>query len=203
MNAGLPKAAPSGDRPDTGCWITAALVEHESRLIRYVIGLVGDINIAREIVQDVFLRLCASQREQVEPHLASWLFRVSRNAAIDHLRKEKRMQTMDLNGIDQLVGSDRDSQVGPLDSDSMVRSEANASVMCQLQRLSPNHQEVIRLRFENQLSYKQIAEITGRTTSSVGFMIHTAIKKLRKALVGQNIELQPADVRPARSVNEG
>ena len=164
----------SGPRNDSNCWITDALSQFESRLVRYVIGFVGDVNIAREIVQETFLRLCSKDQEKVGPHLASWLFRVSRNAAIDHLRKEKRMQTTDFNSIDQLVTS---NQVDPI-----VKEETVDSVNDQLQQLPPSQQEVIRLRFENQLSYKQIAEVTGHSTSNVGFMIHTAIKKIRNAM---------------------
>ncbi len=167
------------------CWITSALDAYESRLLRYVMGMVGDINIAREITQETFLRLC-SQRQpekqaEIQSRLASWLFRVSRNAAIDYLRKERRMQTTDVNSIDQLVGQDNSGDALS-DGDPLVASEQANSLGQQIKKLPASQQEVIRLRFENQMSYKQIAEITGHTTSNVGFMLHTAIKKLRGVL---------------------
>ncbi len=173
-----------GPQPDSNCWITSALDAYETRLLRYVTGIVGDINIAREITQETFLRLCAQDHAAVQPRLASWLFRVSRNAAIDHLRKENRMQTTDNHSIDQLIDSPTTRSPSSVpDPDPLVASEQSDSLERQLQQLPASQREVIRLRFENQMSYKQISEVTGHTTTNVGFMLHTAIKKLRAVLV--------------------
>ena len=161
------------------CWITSALNAYEGRLVRYANSMVGDINIAREIIQESFLKLCRQQQSEIEPHLPSWLFRVSRNLAIDHLRKEKRMKTSNLQTIDELVANRRPQSNA---HDTVVNSETNRSIQTQVQQLPPSQQEVIRLRFENQMSYKQIADITGHTTGNVGFLLHTAIHKLRGAL---------------------
>ena len=48
--------------------------------------------------------------------------------------------------------------------------------------LSPNQQEVVRLKFQDELSYKQISSVTGLTVSNVGFLLHTAIRRLRDGL---------------------
>ena len=48
--------------------------------------------------------------------------------------------------------------------------------------LSDNQKEVIRLKFQNGLSYRQISDITDLTVSNVGYLIHTAIQKLREQL---------------------
>jgi RNA polymerase sigma-70 factor (ECF subfamily) len=141
--------------------------------------MVGDINIAREIIQESFLKLCRQQESEIEPLLPSWLFRVSRNLAIDHLRKEKRMKTSNLQTIDEWVA---DRRPYPDAHEKVVNSETNQSIQIQVQQLPPSQQEVIRLRFENQLSYRQIADITGHTPTNVGFLLHTAIHKLRGAL---------------------
>ncbi len=165
----------SEHQAERDCWITNALSEYESSLVRYVLSLVGDINIAREIVQEAFLRLCSQPQDEVASHLKSWLFRVSRNAAIDYLRKEKRMQSTETAAIDQWAST--------MDEDSVDRREQAQSLAKQVSQLPANQQEVLRLRFENQLSYQQIAEVTGHTKTNVGFMLHTAIKRLRKSLL--------------------
>ena len=51
-----------------------------------------------------------------------------------------------------------------------------------LKRLPPNQQEVIRLKFHGDLSYKEISAVTGLTTTNVGFLIHTALHRLRQML---------------------
>ena len=51
-----------------------------------------------------------------------------------------------------------------------------------LDRLPDNQQEVIRLKFQNDLSYREISEITGLSVSNVGFLLHVGIKRLREIM---------------------
>ena len=62
--------------------------------------------------------------------------------------------------------------------------ETRGEVLRRLAELPPNQQEVLRLKFQHEMSYKQIAEVTGLSTGNVGFLIHTGIKALRKMLAG-------------------
>ena len=66
------------------------------------------------------------------------------------------------------------------------RRETTGRVVRQLETLSNNQQEVIRLRFQNGMSYKEISRITGHSVSNVGFLIHTAIKNLRQRLLTES-----------------
>ena len=76
-------------------WVHAALRQYEGPLIRYAAHITGDLDRARDVVQDTFIRLCAEKQSRVEPHLAQWLFKVCRNRALDVRRKESRMKTLD------------------------------------------------------------------------------------------------------------
>jgi RNA polymerase sigma-70 factor (ECF subfamily) len=53
-----------------------------------------------------------------------------------------------------------------------------------LETLPPNQREVIRLKFQNGFSYREISRISGHSVSNVGFLIHTGMKTLRQRLVG-------------------
>jgi RNA polymerase sigma-70 factor (ECF subfamily) len=57
--------------------------------------------------------------------------------------------------------------------------EQVSRVLAQLQRLPQRQQEILRLKFQGGLSYKQIAEVMGLTVSHVGVLIHTALKSIR------------------------
>ena len=59
---------------------------------------------------------------------------------------------------------------------------SSSDLAAALSRLSANQQEVIRLKFQHGLKYREIAEVTGLSVTNVGFLIHTGIKKLRDAL---------------------
>src|SRR5205085_10841589 len=78
--------------PEAAGWVEAAVGRFEGKLLAYAIGIVGSAEAARDVVQDVFVRLCAQDRVSVEGHLAEWLYRVCRNRALDVKRKERRMR---------------------------------------------------------------------------------------------------------------
>ena len=63
--------------------------------------------------------------------------------------------------------------------------ETSFQVLSALDNLPENQQEVIRLKFQNGFSYRQISEITGHSVSNVGFLIHSGMKTL-KAKFSQN-----------------
>ena len=74
-------------------WIRSALAQYEGALTRYATHLTGDVERARDVVQDTFLRLCSQKPSRVRDHLAQWLFTVCRNRALDVLRKDNRMSS--------------------------------------------------------------------------------------------------------------
>ncbi|MDR1728580.1 MAG: sigma-70 family RNA polymerase sigma factor [Acidobacteriota bacterium] len=158
-------------------WITAALAEYEQPLIRYaahILGRAGDVERAREVVQDVFLKLCRQDRAELSDHLAQWLYSVCRNRALDVLRKERRMTGL---GEAQLNMPDRN---GSEIMSALEREERYSGVLGILQTLPHNQQEVIRLKFSGDLSYQEISAITKLSVSNVGFLIHTGLKTIRE-----------------------
>ena len=154
-------------------WIEAALRQHESNLIRYTTWIVGDLDRAREIVQETFLRLCKEEPSRVADHLAQWLFTVCRNLAFDVRKKENRMTP--LHDVDAAAHSNVSAMI--------EQKETLSQVLRAVETLPKNQREVIYLKFQCDLSYKEISDITHLTVSNVGFLIHTAIKSLRSRLV--------------------
>lgn len=157
-----------------GHWIRTAVGRFEAPLTLYAARIVGDADRARDVVQDAFLRLCGQRREEIEPRLAEWLYTVCRNRALDVRRKEGRMAPL----TDALV----ESRAGdaPAPAEAAERSESAAGVLRLLAALPPNQQEVLRLKFQHGLSYKEIGGVTGLSVTNVGFLIHTGLKRLRE-----------------------
>jgi RNA polymerase sigma-70 factor (ECF subfamily) len=75
-------------------WIVAALNRYEGPLVRYATWILDDIESARDVVQETFLRLCRESESRLDGHLGQWLFTVCRNLAFDVRRKEKRMSPL-------------------------------------------------------------------------------------------------------------
>jgi RNA polymerase sigma-70 factor (ECF subfamily) len=158
-------------------WIRDALAEYEGPLLRYATRLSnGDMERARDAVQDTFIRLCQQDRDKVADHVAPWLYRVCRNRVLELRRKEDRMTPLD----------DKKMAVSPADTpDPAVQAQTHdhvAAVLGLLEHLPHNQQEVVRLKFQDDMSYKQISSVTGLTVSNVGFLLHTAIRRLRSEL---------------------
>jgi RNA polymerase sigma factor (sigma-70 family) len=154
-------------------WIRDAFDRYEGPLVRYAMRLAGDVETARDVVQDTFLKLCRQQRQQVESHVAAWLFTVCRRRALDVARKLSRMQP---------AGADPNtrSAVGP-DHEALVeRHEAAGRILALLDTLPPREQEILRLKFQNGLSYREIGKVMGLSVSNVGYLIHTAVRKIRQ-----------------------
>ncbi len=168
----------------TETWIKSAIEQHEGPLLRYAQHFVHDLETARDVVQDTFLQLCRKPDEELRPRLAQWLFTVCRNRAIDICRKERRMKLAPEDQLaDKLAEKSEAAAMRP--SAAMEKSEAAEGLLAQISTLPNRQQEVLRLKFNAGLSYKEIAEVTGLTSTNVGFILHTAISKLRQRLVQQ------------------
>lgn len=157
-------------------WIGALLEEFERPLVAYAQRIVGDPSRARDVVQEVFLRLCRENPSEVDGHVAAWLFTVCRNRALDVSRKESRMISLS----DQRMAVTESPDPGP--ADVMLHHETTGEVLDLLAALPENQQEVIRLKFQTGLSYKEIAGVTELSVSNVGYLIHVGLKTLRRKL---------------------
>ena len=149
---------------------------HEAALLRYTARIVGNDDRARDIVQDAFLRLWKSDSPPEDSRVAQWLFAVCRNRAIDVVRKERRMDPL----TDKAMASAEAGGVSP--SEAVERRETRGRLLRMIDDLPPSQQEVIRLKFQNGFSYRQIAGITGKSVSNVGVLLHAAIQALRRKL---------------------
>src|SRR4051812_30204860 len=72
-------------------WIRTSLARYEAQLTRYAYRITHDLERAREVVQETFLKLWQADKALIEGHLAEWLYTVCRNQALDLRRKDRRM----------------------------------------------------------------------------------------------------------------
>ena len=157
--------------------VRRALDQHESNLIAYTAGILnGDVERAREVVQDALLKLYLTDPDKVRDNLKAWLFTVCRNRALDVLRKDHRLDLGNEDALNLAVSYDPDP------SENAVSHELYERIWDLVDKLRPNQKEVIRLKFTHDCSYQQIADITGLSVGNVGFIMHMAIKKLRELL---------------------
>ena len=156
--------------------VEAALRDHEAALVHYTSGLLNhDWDRARDVVQEAFLKLCRQNPDAMEDNVKAWLYTVCRNRAYDLLRRDNRWK-MSGENLENFTQPDPDP------AESAGRQDAGREVLECLNQLPSNQQDVVRLRFQQNMSYKEIAEITGISIGQVGFLLPDAMKRLRAQL---------------------
>ena len=152
-------------------WVRQAVSRWETPLCRYAGRLARDPERGLDWVQEAFLRLCRQpDPAALDGRLGEWLFTVVRNLAVDAARKEKRMKPM---------GEMETADTGPAPAEAAESREETSRLRTALGRLPSRQQEVIRLKFQEGLSYREIAAATGHSVANVGFLIHGGLKALR------------------------
>lgn len=143
-------------------------VANQSRLFRYFLRAVGHIETARDLTQDVFVRVSRTSVPQApDGEIRAWLFRIARNLALDHFRKHGRQPAAAPVVVE---GSRPPSQ------------EIDAAVNEALAALPDLDRDVFLMREMAGLGYDEIARACDLTPDAVRSRIHRARLQLRARL---------------------
>ncbi len=158
--------------------VRRAVREYETPLVGYAASITRDLDAARDVVQDTFLKLYTQEEpgRLDGPGLKAWLFTVCRNRALDFLRRHKRFVSLDAAPLEVFAVRDPDPHEFAAEDDDTT------DILRFFRRLPDNQAECLRLKFQNNLSYREIADLTGLSVTNIGFLIHTGVKRLRALL---------------------
>jgi RNA polymerase sigma factor (sigma-70 family) len=174
----LESSGPTRDASPPREWVSELFEQLEDKLIGFVYRRLGDRETAQDVVQEAFVRLCQQSWPRIEERAEAWLYRTCRNRAIDISRREGRMRAL-RSGQD--VDEVRD-EVGAKPEDASAEQEQLSRVREQIRELPERQQELLRLRLQEGLSYRQIADVTGLTVTNVGYLLHKTVSRLRGSL---------------------
>ena len=163
-------------RFDKAAWIREALARYERPLLRYVHGITRDTELARDVVQETFLKLCKADPPTVGDHLAAWLYTVARNHALNVVRKEGRMDPL----TDTHAGQVATATAGP--GEQAAANETQARLLALVDSLPPTQREACRLKFQDGLTYREISQVMGLSLGSVSNLLTSALTALREQL---------------------
>lgn len=161
--------------------IDRALERYERPLISYAREITGDVESARDAVQETFLRLSRQDVKTLEPRLAPWLFFVCRNCALDHCRKIVRFSQ---DGVDEEHPAE-----GPSPAGEAIVADDGVQLRRLISQLPQQQRELVKLKFEGGLSYKEMSEAMRMSVSHVGVQLHEAIQTLRRHWNRENTEV--------------
>ena len=149
--------------------------QHYTALVQFAFGFVRSETVAEDLVQQVFVRVWEQRKVlQVNVTWKGYLYTAVRNQALNELRQTSK--TASLDGVTEQVQSGT-----PLSA--VEHSELSESLHVAMEELPPKCQEIFRLKRQEGLSYRKIAEQLGVSEKTVENQLGIALKKLRKHLM--------------------
>ena len=141
------------------------------------------------MTQEAFIRAWRGlHRYKQEAAFSTWLYRLAANVCIDHLRRQKRRQTVSLTAEEET--SELDIQdPSPTPEERILQKQEQSDVEKAMNRLNDNHRLILALRVMDNLSYEQIAEITGLKVGTVKSRLARAREQMRRYIEEEKHEM--------------
>ncbi len=167
-----------------------ALVErHQERIYGYLMGMVRNRSAADDLFQETFLRAIDAMHErrgsyEREGRWLAWVMRIARNAALDHLRRQKKWADVEPSEVDGRSFWETVPAGAPSAFEKLHRRERREWLEGCIERLPDEQREVLLLRQETDLTFREIADLTDCS-------INTALGRMRYALQNLNKMMTP------------
>ena len=146
---------------------------HQSELLRFAWGVLGDGSLAQDAVQAAFEALAVRGEAPENPR--AWLYKVTRTRALNILRSRKRFE---------FIGDPPENFCGESGSpeESVCRDERSRILREAVAELPGVQRAVLMLRYDRDMSYREIAAVMGSSSGTVGAHLHSALKNLASRL---------------------
>jgi RNA polymerase sigma-70 factor (ECF subfamily) len=131
------------------------------------------------------MRLHAHFDEVREPR--RWLYRTVHNLALNHRRQAGKIVPLNLPGDDGAPPANETADPQPLPDEQIARWEGIGLVRLSLEGLDDRSRELIRLKFNEEMSYKEISARTGLKIGHVGYLLHHALKAVADELARNGV----------------
>lgn len=154
------------------------LKRHQDRIFNYILRIIKNEDIANDIFQETFVKaiLTIKQGRYTENgKFPAWISRIAHNLIIDHYRQEKseNLQSADIEEVDVLNRKDLSEATI---EDIIIADQIREDVKYLIELLPELQKEVLKMRYYQNLSFKEIAELTGVS-------INTALGRMRYAII--------------------
>lgn len=161
---------------------------HEKRVFSYILLSVKNRELAEDIFQDTFIKVINTLRSgnyHEEGKFVQWVMRIANNLKIDYFRKMQRMPAFESNGefdiFDLIYGTD------PSIEQKMITEQLYAEVAEMVKYLPDEQREVLEMRIYQDISFKDIAEMTNVSINTALGRMRYALINLRKILKEKNV----------------
>jgi RNA polymerase sigma-70 factor (ECF subfamily) len=161
---------------------------YQRPIVSYVYRMLSDYEASLDVTQEVFIKVYNSlERYSTDYKFSTWLYRIAHNAAIDHMRRNsmnaQSIETENGDGTYQL----QIESPNPTPEQERERSEWRTEIEAVVKTLPTAYRDLILLRHSRDLSYDEIAEITGLPLGTVKNRLFRAREMMRGLLVERGI----------------
>ena len=155
---------------------------YQPRIYRFILIKVGRREEAEDLTHQVFLNAWQNigNYKNLGFPFGSWLYQIARNQIIDYYRTNK--VTVDLEKVEQYWSETASSETA---TDAKMEIER---VKIAIRKLKPIHQDIVVMRFVEELSIKEVAAATKKTEGAIKLLQHRAIKHLKEILEKEGVE---------------
>ena len=164
---------------------------YQKQVYSYILTLVKDKQLADDVFQDTFVKVIQtikSKSYKDDGRFVQFAMRIAHNLVIDHFRKENRIPTVessseDYNYIDNVPITDHSVEQG------MIVDQVHSDLHRMIAFLPDEQREVLRMRIFDDMSFKDIADITNVSINTALGRMRYALINLRKMMVANNMTL--------------
>ncbi len=165
---------------------------HQQRIYSYIMIRVKDTDLANDIFQDTFIKVVKTLRKgkyNDQGKFLPWVLRIAHNLIIDHFRRNKRMpmasSTDDFNVVDILEDGEMNRE------DVLIKDQIESDLRNLIEELPEEQKSVLMMRHYGDMSFKEIAEITGVSINTALGRMRYALINLRKLIEKHQVNLIP------------
>ncbi len=168
------------------------LSRHQAGVYAYIFHMVKDLELANDLFQETFVKAIVNlkhRRYSCDGKFPAWVNRIAHNLVIDHFRQEKSLSTVSTDDRDMNLLNRRDLSEGTIE-DVLVDEQICKDIRYLIDTLPTDQQTVVRMRYYEDLSFKEIAERTGVS-------INTALGRMRYAILNMRKRVKESDMAQA------
>lgn len=153
--------------------------QYSVKIYNYIYHRIGDVHLAEDLTAEVFLKALEAVKASVgwRISLSGWLYRIAHNLVVDHFRRKPRQESLPLD--ERLMVAQDNS------APSLEKMFTQQRLRAAINRLTEDQQQVIILKFVEEMSNAEVAEILGKTEGAVKALQHRALTALRSTLQGE------------------
>ncbi|ACB83731.1 RNA polymerase sigma factor [Natranaerobius thermophilus] len=154
------------------------------KIYQYIYYRVNNKEVTEDLVSDIFLKVLRNLKSLKKPEdFQSWIYSIARNALIDYYRKKGRKKEEASEAI-----SDDETVLIDTPEDHVLLEEHSKEIFKLLEILSIEQQEVIQLRFVDELKIKEIAKVLDKSEGAIKGLLYRGLNKLSRHLDSKEVQ---------------